>query len=487
MSRESQSQQSSDKIVLLGKSCRIGDPRGVANVANLLINGTKDVQTICTLVSNDLSRNKREIEYILSLFELLKLVSISNDVISCEKILLENHLNDNDFLDWFTDRLIEFIMDNEIINVDAITFDFVTDTFLLSPTCISPKNSGFRNILIEFGVIARRTDSRYTILQKLDSYISHPEQIKKLTEKQLYAQLQKKKELGNDGETWALEYEKRRITKPSLNKRIKRISVIDVGAGYDIVSFENNDSKNFDRFIEVKTYKGKPHFHWSHNEIAKASVMGDKYFIYLVDADLLNCDDYDDVVQIIKNPIETIAKSSDWAKTPDSYFVEPIDDCALRDKVPLFANVINPDWDVKLRQYPPPQIGLTIRADNVNVLPNENRENLPCKTNEMDNLSSFEDAFPEDRERPARMRVWESLRKAGLLDAEYHLAEGVTRAEAKYMAQQIWEKRSPGQKVKWGQFDALWPNCEAKTKLRNESSTLDKEKKQRIDDLIRNS
>lgn len=100
---------------------------------------------------------------------------------------------------------------------------------------------------------------------------------------------------------------------------------------------------------------------------------------------------------------------------------------------------------------------------------------------------SFDDAFPEDRERPARMRVWESLRKAGLLDAEYHLAEGVTRAEAKYMAQQIWEKRSPGQKVKWGQFDALWPNCEAKTKLRNESSTLDKEKKQRIDDLIRNS
>lgn len=459
MSSEKQSHQLSEKIVLLGKSCRIGDRDGVACIANLLTRGTVDIQSLCTLIHNDLSKKDKEITNTLLLFELLNLVTLGENDITCEKILLDNHHDDETFLDWFADRLIEFIMDNEIVNIDAITYEFHTDTFLLSPTCISPKNSGFRNILIEFGIIASRSDSKYTILQKLDLYLSRPEQRKKITEKQLYAQLQKKKELGNRGEAWALEYEKRRITNPSLNKRIKRISVIDVSAGYDIASFENNDSKNIDRFIEVKTYMGKPHFYWSSNEIEKAQIMRDKYYIYLVDANLLDCDDYDDVVQIIRNPIEEIGKSPDWVKRPSSFYVEPINDSALQDKIPYFANVYNPDLSVEMNPCMPPKVDVTIRADNVTVLPNENEGTPSDITDENENHVTFEEVIPEYFRDATMMKAWNGLKDAGYLDGSYRCLEKCSRSIAKYI---IWcfsdkmEKRYGKKKTEWAPFENFW-------------------------------
>ena len=184
-----------------------------------------------------------------------------------------------------------------------------------------------------------RADAYYTVLQKLDKYIAQPEVRKTITEKQLYAQLLQRKELGNSGEEWVLEYEKRRITNPELRKRIKLISLIDVGAGFDIVSFENDNSTNFDRFIEVKTFKGCEHFHWSHNEIEIANLYREHYYLYLVDGDCLNCKDY--VPQIIQNPIENIGNSDIWAKRPDSYLVERYVKAQGGHQLPLFTNVEN--------------------------------------------------------------------------------------------------------------------------------------------------
>ena len=57
-----------------------------------------------------------------------------------------------------------------------------------------------------------------------------------------------------------------------------RISLEDVGKGYDIISFKENGQKFY---IEVKSISNK-RFFWSENEINVSKTLKDKYFIYLV-------------------------------------------------------------------------------------------------------------------------------------------------------------------------------------------------------------
>ena len=63
---------------------------------------------------------------------------------------------------------------------------------------------------------------------------------------------------------FVLCFEKVRIGHP-LCENIKRISEIDVSAGYDIVSFNSSQSQKLDRFIEVKAISNNG-FYWSKNE-----------------------------------------------------------------------------------------------------------------------------------------------------------------------------------------------------------------------------
>lgn len=347
------------------KYSKIGDPEGVFFIAKCLNSGTNLTQSLKTLAQSEIGKKAIEVELTLLLFESMHLVSVADGCIACNTSLANNYSeNEEEFREWFVDEFIEFVMSNEIIDIDTITYEIGSDTYLMSPSCIKRKYAGFRNMLVDFGVIALRADARYTILQKLDKYIARPEVRRKVTEKQLFAQLQKKKELGNMGEEWVLEYEKRRITNPALNRRIKRISLIDVSAGFDIVSFETNESTLFDRFIEVKTYKGNEHFHWSHNEIEKANLMGDQYFIYLVDADCLEQEDYEP--KIIQDPIRKIGESEGWAKRPDSYLVERVVELNKENLIPLFTNVDNISLP-PIIQYPYPKHNLEINADNINI------------------------------------------------------------------------------------------------------------------------
>lgn len=337
-------------------------------------------QSLKTLAQSEIGKKAIEVELTLLLFESMHLVSVADGCIACNIKLTTNYSEDKEeFCEWFVDEFIEYVMTNEIIDIDTITYEISTDTYLMSPSCIKRKYAGFRNMLADFGVIALRADARYTILQKLDKYIARPEVRRKVTEKQLFAQLQKKKELGNTGEEWVLDYEKRRITNPALNGKIKRISLIDVSAGFDIVSFDTNESTLFDRFIEVKTYKGNEHFHWSHNEIEKANLMGDQYFIYLVDADCLEQEDYEP--KIIQDPIRKIGESEGWAKRPDSYLVEKVIETKQGAIVPLFANVDESMPIHRPRPYEPynPTIEITtpeitISAQHVHTLSNKDEE-----------------------------------------------------------------------------------------------------------------
>lgn len=120
----------------------------------------------------------------------------------------------------------------------------------------------------------------------------------------------KQEELGADAERFVLIYEKRKRKKHSKYINIKIISNIDTNAGYDIQSYQYDDSLLLDKFIEVKSYSGKPYFYWSKNEIKVAKQEKDNYFLYLVNRDKMDKNNYQP--KIIQNPYKNILNNKNW-------------------------------------------------------------------------------------------------------------------------------------------------------------------------------
>ena len=104
-----------------------------------------------------------------------------------------------------------------------------------------------------------------------------------MTYEQLISAQRSALEQGNRGEEFVLEYERRRLPE-YLAQQVLLLDRAEVALGYDILSYESKDSLVPDRYIEVKTYRGHPHFYWTENEIAAARHYKDQYHLYLVDA-----------------------------------------------------------------------------------------------------------------------------------------------------------------------------------------------------------
>ena len=142
---------------------------------------------------------------------------------------------------------------------------------------------------------------------------------RKISQDELLLNLQKQQADGDAGEAFALAFENKRLE--ALSKQAKKISDIDVAAGYDLLSFETGESLIYDRFIEVKAFNESPHFYWSENERSVAALLSDKYYLYLVDLSRINDPLYSPI--IIQNPAASL-DASGWIIKPQFYFVQQI-------------------------------------------------------------------------------------------------------------------------------------------------------------------
>lgn len=303
---------------LLEKNAKIGSVESIAYVAYWLSSGISTLDDLFKCVKGHPNIRISEIKPILALFEAMHLITLDNAGIIDSKL----HFNSTDvesFIEWFSPQYVTYVIKTNIINLNGVYYSLVTMKYTLNSTAITTKHASYRNLLIELGIIEYNHDGTYSIIHLLDDEILKNRD-KKTSESELLDNLEKQRAQGEDGENFVLGFEKNRIKNENLINRIKRISIIDVSAGFDIVSFNNDDSNTFDRFIEVKTYIGKPHFYWSKNEIDKARLMGDAYFIYLVDYQKINTNGYNPLC--ISNPIKNIIQSTQWTKTPESFLVE---------------------------------------------------------------------------------------------------------------------------------------------------------------------
>ena len=125
-----------------------------------------------------------------------------------------------------------------------------------------------------------------------------------MNQQQLTELQQRNKVTGDRGEDYVLSLERKRLAGHPLLYEVKIAGRYDVGLGYDIASFESLTSQKIDRYIEVKTYNGNPHFFLSQSEHAAAEKHTFRYYLYLVDEARLNDPIYEPI--IIRNPIQAL-------------------------------------------------------------------------------------------------------------------------------------------------------------------------------------
>lgn len=236
-----------------------------------------------------------------------------NDEIKLNAILIEMTVKDLFEANLFCMELFSFDIANQ-------SYKFHNEKFPLKLSVVRNvlMSQGFFTTMRKNGVLQFYVAKKYEKL--LSIYITKNRARMKLSE--LKKILEKESIAGALAEEYVLKYETLRLKK-SLADRVQIISNIDVGAGYDIISFQDNSSVEFDCFIEVKASSGAKEFYWSKNEIEISKLLAKNYRIYIVDLNMINNPNYKPL--IIENPFELITKSDAWLIEPQSYHVRNLE------------------------------------------------------------------------------------------------------------------------------------------------------------------
>ena len=227
------------------------------------------------------------------------------------------------FVATFSDLLVDYLLEEDVISLESLKYNSQEDCVILARNGIKYKHASYRNLLLSLGILTKREDGAFVFEKKIDKIFEiAPSKNMQKSEERLLQELEQQRLEGLAGEVFVIKYEHNRLMGHPFIDKIKQISVIDVTAGYDIISYNDVSSVRLNRFIEVKTYKGKPHFHWSANEIRTSNIRADHYFLYLVDYDKISEGGYEPI--IIQNPSAYFVDNEDWNITPDSYLYEHV-------------------------------------------------------------------------------------------------------------------------------------------------------------------
>ena len=196
-------------------------------------------------------------------------------------------------------------------------YDEARNQFYIFVNDIPLRYMGLAMLMEQAGQFERVKNREYFI-----GIRDYREEIKKkpqISLEELKKRLVRDAENGVKAEKYALQYEKARLMQLGISKDPLSISSIDVMAGYDMVSYESDQSENYDRFIEIKAVS-RSGFFWSKNEYEVAKAKGERYYLYLVE--LSRIDDPGYVPDMIQNPATSIMEANDWFVEAQSYHIK---------------------------------------------------------------------------------------------------------------------------------------------------------------------
>jgi hypothetical protein len=210
----------------------------------------------------------------------------------------------------------------------CVRLDSASGALTIDAMTLPRMSDGLGMWVTDFGVAARkRTESRFwevtephraRFLAAARSANALRPRVPKSAER-LAAELERQARDGEAAELWVLEYERERLRDHPFRDQIRRISVEDVSAGYDIASFAAHSSLQHDLFIEVKSHGATKAFHWSRNEIATAEEFQEEYALYIVDRTRMSQSGYAPHVILGPSPGMFAQPGSGWRVEATSF------------------------------------------------------------------------------------------------------------------------------------------------------------------------
>lgn len=282
----------------------------------------RDAKVIC---SHALGRYSLSVDDLVDYCHIFGWVEISDDVLSISPEIA-TMLDDNDDLnETLIFSTVNQLFKDNIFKADMFFYDAIQCCYGFKNELLPLSLSCVRNVLISQGFFLPDRVSTVTCFYISSAYEKVVANYCRISRKQLSLenlkkQIENNEIAGEKAELFVLSYEKKRIGQP-LCERIKRISEIDVTAGYDIVSFNSINSQEPDRFIEVKAVSSSG-FYWSKNEYEIAKLKGNMYYLYLVELSKVNDLDYSP--EIIRDPAISVMKSNSWFVEAQSYHIKRV-------------------------------------------------------------------------------------------------------------------------------------------------------------------
>lgn len=172
----------------------------------------------------------------------------------------------------------------EHFNVNQITATYELSTIEISLA----KNLTNTIHFFKFLGILHEEESLIQVVKKYSQLVYElTADSKAITEQQLEKILMENRKLGAQAENAVVEFEKQRLLKlgkAAQASLVKRISIANTAAGYDIESFDGSGDDIFpNRFIEVKATTGNEiRFYWTNNEKEVARKKKNLYWIYMM-------------------------------------------------------------------------------------------------------------------------------------------------------------------------------------------------------------
>ncbi len=281
----------------------------------------KDVRTIC---SHSSGGYQFDVESMLVYCAYLQLIEWHSHAVKLTEDAIK-HIDDASELNEHVIRkTITRLFADQLFTVEMFMFDIIHERYVFRNEYFPLSFAPLRNILISQGLFEVHHHVSNTEFFIHDRYVKLIAPFCRQAKRsfginQLKKKLEANIQAGEAAEQYVLEYERKRISYPILSEKIKIISDIDISAGYDIISFNSMQSRNYDRFIEVKAISRSSSFYFSANEFDTAKLKGVLYYLYLVDLKQIYDRTYAPI--IINNPVTAIFSSDDWLIEPQSYHI----------------------------------------------------------------------------------------------------------------------------------------------------------------------
>lgn len=178
----------------------------------------------------------------------------------------------------------------------------------------------FMNLLLQSGFLMEHKHSIVVSPEHAETFRRIFQGLHRKVDPETFYVIQRELEvLAQVAEKHIFDYERRRLKRTGAHKQSKSIvhtSEKNVAAGYDITSFDSQDSKQPDRFIEVKAGRiGKIRFFLTKREFEVAQKLRDSYWIYYVTVK----ENKPLGIRQFKDPAKSIMNSPNFEKRVDTY------------------------------------------------------------------------------------------------------------------------------------------------------------------------